>query len=72
MGSFIFLYTRRLGSFFASEILNFIIFVVFRKMIFGYEDCLDILRGHHKIGLYLGVISMHIRVFSMYSMGIFI
>ena len=25
---------------------------------------MDILRGHHKIGLYLGVISMHIRVFS--------
>ena len=28
-------------------------------MIFGYEDLLDILRSHHKIGLYLGVISMH-------------
>ena len=46
-----------LGSFFASEILNFIIFVVFRKMNFGYEDFLDILRGHHKIELYLGVIT---------------
>ena len=53
-----------LGSFFASEVLNFIIFVIFRKMIFGYEDLLDILRSHHKIGLYLGVISMHIRVFT--------
>ena len=48
----IFSYTRRLGSFFASEVLNFIIFVIFRKMIFGYEDLLDILRSNHKIGLY--------------------
>ena len=64
MGSLIFSYTRRLGSFFASEVLNFIIFVIFRKMIFGYEDLLDILRSHHKIGLYLGVISMHIRFFT--------
>ena len=29
----------------------------------GYEDFMDIFRGHHKIGLYLGVISMHFRVF---------
>ena len=41
------------GHFLASEILNFIIFVVFRKMIFWYEDFLNMLRGHHKIGLYL-------------------
>ena len=25
---------------------------------------MDMLGGHHKIGLYLGVISMHFRVFS--------
>ena len=30
----------------------------------GYEDFVDIFRGHHKIGLYLVVISMHFRVFS--------
>ena len=36
-----------------------------RKIIFlEYEDFVDILWGHHKIGLYLGVISMHFRVFS--------
>ena len=32
---------------------------------FGYEDFVDILGGHHKIGLYLGVISMHFSVFSL-------
>ena len=33
--------------------------------IFGeYEDFVDIFGGHLKIGLYLGVISMHFRVFS--------
>ena len=26
----------------------------------GYEDFVDILGGHHKIRLYLGVISMHL------------
>ena len=30
----------------------------------GYEDRVDIFGGHHKIGLYLEVISMHFRVFS--------
>ena len=30
----------------------------------GYEDFVDIFGGHHKIGLYLEVISMHFRVFS--------
>ena len=30
----------------------------------GYEDFEDIFGGHHKIGLYLGVISMHFRVYS--------
>ena len=28
----------------------------------GYENCVDIL-GHYKIGLVLGVISMHFSVF---------
>ena len=31
--------------------------------IFGYEDFVDIFGGHHKIRLYLGVISMHFWVF---------
>ena len=29
----------------------------------GYEDFVDIFWGHHIIGLYLGVLSMHFRVF---------
>ena len=31
----------------------------------GYEDFVDNLGGNHKIRLYLGVITMHIRVFSL-------
>ena len=31
---------------------------------FRYEDFVHGLGGHHKIGLYLRVISMHFRVFS--------
>ena len=30
----------------------------------GYEEIVAIFWGHHKIGLYLGVISMHFMVFS--------
>ena len=30
----------------------------------GFEDFVDNFGGHHNIGLYLGVISMHFRVFS--------
>ena len=30
----------------------------------GYGDFVDIFWSHHKIGLYLGLISMHFRVFS--------
>ena len=75
-GTLIFSYIRRLGlrlgSFFVVQILNFIIFYIFfrggggvRKMnIFWYLYFLDIFGGHHKIGLYLGVISMHFMVFS--------
>ena len=36
--------------------------------ILGYEVFVDIFGGNHKIGLYLGVISMHLRVFS-YGQG---
>ena len=46
--------------------MNFNIFwgVSENKYFLGYEDFVDILEGHHKIGLYIGVISMHFRVFS--------
>ena len=38
-----------------------------------YEDFVDIILGHHKIGLYLGVISMHFRGFSLrYRKGVFL
>ena len=30
----------------------------------GYEDFVDFFGGHHKIGLYLGVISIHFRALS--------
>ena len=66
-GTLTFLYIRRLGLFFGFKILNFNIFGGFQKnkYFLGYEDFVDIFLGcHHKIGLYLGVISMHFRVFS--------
>ena len=52
--------------FWGFKILNFDIFWGFQKneYAFGYEDFVDIFGGHQKIGLYLGVISMHFRVFS--------
>ena len=45
-------------------------FGVFRKMniFWGMKIFWIFLGGHHKIGLYLGVISMHFRVFS-YGQG---
>ena len=59
-------YIRRLGPFFGFKILNFDIFLVFQKnkYFLGYENFVDIVWGHHKIGLYLEVISMHFKVFS--------
>ena len=33
---------------------------------------MDIFGSHHKIVLYLGVISMHFRVFSYGQMGVFL
>ena len=46
--------------------MNFNIFGGFQKnkYFLGYEDFVDVFLGHHKIGLYLGVISMDFRVFS--------
>ena len=63
-GTLIFSYIRRLGPFLGFKILNFNIFWGFQKKKFflGYEDFVDIFWGHHKIGLYLGVISMYFRV----------
>ena len=67
-GTLVFSCIRRLGSFFfCFKILNFNTFWVFQKneyFFFGNEDFVDIFWGHHKIGLYLRVISMHFWVFS--------
>ena len=54
-GTLIFSYIRRLGSFFGVQTFEYFL---------GYEDFVDIFGSHHKIGLYLGVISMHFSVFS--------
>ena len=56
---------RRLGSFFFVRNFEFQYFWGYQKnkYFLGYEDFVDIF-GHHKLGLYLGVISMHFRVFS--------
>ena len=66
-GTLKFLYIRRLGLFFWVQNFEFQYFWGFQKnrYFLGYEDFVDIFWGcHHKIGLYLGVISMHFRVFS--------
>ena len=54
------------GYFLGFKILNFNIFGGFQKnkYFLGYEDFVDIFGGHHENGLYLGVISMHLRVVS--------
>ena len=56
------------GNFLGSKILNFNIFGVFffqkNEYFLGYEVFVDIFLGSHKTELYLGVISMHFRVFS--------
>ena len=64
-GTLKFSYIRTLGLYFGFKILNFNIFGVLKKNIFGGMKILWIFfLGHHKIGLYLGVISMNFRVFS--------
>ena len=65
-GTLIFSYISRLGSFFGFKILNFNIFWDFQKneYFWGIKILWIFLGGHHKIGLYLGVISMHFMVFS--------
>ena len=69
-GTLTFAYIRRLGLFFGVQNFEFQYFLGFFKQKIwggggGYENFVDIfLECHHKIGLYLGVISMHFRVFS--------
>ena len=66
-GTLIFSYIRRLGSFFGGSKFWFSIFLgVFRKnnIFGGIKNLWIFFWGHHKIGLYLGVISIHFRVFS--------
>ena len=62
----IFSYIRRLGPFFWVQILNFDIFLGFQKnkYFLGMKILWIFFWGHHKIGLYLEVISMHFKVFS--------
>ena len=65
-GTLKFLYIRRLGLFFGVQNFEFQYFLGFSKKNFGGD--MKILwiffGGHHKIGLYFGVVSMHFRVFS--------
>ena len=66
-GTLIFSYVRRLGLIFWVQYFEFQCFWgVFRKMniLLGMNLLWMFFWGHHKIGLYLGVISMHFRVFS--------
>ena len=58
---------HRLGSFLGVQNFEFQYFLgFFRKNEFlgGMKILWIFFWGHHKIGLYLGVISMHFRVFS--------
>ena len=59
-GTLIFSYMRRLGSFFGVQNFEFQYLRGFseKRIFWGYQDFVDIFWGHHKIGLYFGVISM--------------
>ena len=63
-GTLIFSYIRRLGSFFGGQNFEFQYFLGFSEKLtfFGYEHFVNIFWGHHKNGVYFGVISMHLRV----------
>ena len=65
-GTLIFLCKRRLGSFFGVQNFKFQYFWGFQKknIFWGMKILWIFFGGHHKIGLYLVVISMHFRVFS--------
>ena len=65
VGTLIFSYIRRLGSFLGGKKFKF-------QYIWGFHknECFGVMKilwiffgGHHKNGLYLGVISMHFRIF---------
>ena len=73
-GTLIFSYIRRLGSFLGFKIFNFniylFIFYFFLggggqkiEYFWGYKDLGIFIGCHHKIGLYLGVVSMHFMAF---------
>ena len=64
-GTLIFSYIRRLWSFLGLKILHFNIFFGFQivNTFWGMEILWIFFGGHHKIGLYLGFISMHFSVF---------
>ena len=69
-GTLICSYIRRLGPFFLCfKILNFNIFGGFQKKNFFWDMKILLISilGHHKIGLDLGVISMHSRFFYLRS-----
>ena len=75
-GTLIFSNIRRLRSFFLVQNFEFQYFIGFseKKNIFSVMKILwTFFGGHHKIGLYLGLISMHFRGFfrSRYKMGIY-
>ena len=65
----IFSYIRRLGSLFGVQNFEFLYFGGFQKNNIFWGMMIMILWiffwGHHKVELYLGVISMHFRVFSL-------
>ena len=44
---------------------TYLFFFMKNEYLFEYEDFEDIFWSHHKIGLYLGAISMHFRVFTL-------
>ena len=71
-GTLLFSYIRKLESCFWVQNFEFQYFFSENRIFWGYEDFVDIFGGHHKIRLYLGVISMHFRVFlwSRYRMGV--
>ena len=63
----IFLYIRRLGSFLGGQNFEIKYFLGFTEKIYvfwGMKILCIFLGGRHKIGLYLGVFTMHFRVFS--------
>ena len=72
-GTLILSYIRRLGSIFWVQYFEFQYSWGFQKNEYfggGMKILWNFLEGHHKIGLYLGVISMHFRVLSSrYRMG---